>query len=305
MRPPVPQKPQTQSTQTFMNAPAFQIIGSIILAVVPAAIWGYIFYLKNPYKRSIIFYAFFLGSTAVFPILFYKYLWQFFPWINAFRYTQSFATNVIGIENIVSIPLNVIFTFSLVGIIEELMKHVAVRAMGSDDFRDIDDVIELSILCALGFSFTENIMYFHNIWVTQGAHDLFVPFVFRTIFSTFAHVLFSGILGYYYGISHFATPILKQEKKILWPKMMERMFGVDDDLIFSVQNLAQGFLIAAGLHAIFNIFLEMNWTFLLFPYLLIGYIYLSYLFEKKENHKKYGRLTTKEEQSLAAATEAA
>ena len=282
-----------------MNNAALQIVGSIILAIVPAAIWGYIFYLKNPYKRSVIFYAFFLGATGVFPILFYKYLWQFFPWINAFRYTQGFEASVIGVSNFVSIPVSVVMTFCIVGVIEEAMKHIAVRAMGGDEFRDIDDVIELSVLCALGFSFTENIMYFHNIWMNQGAHNLLVPFVFRSIFSTFAHVLFSGVMGYYYGISHFSTPILREQKKILWPKMMERIFGIDDELIFSAQNLAQGFLIAAGLHAIFNVFLEMNWTFLLVPYLIIGYMYLNYLFEKKENHKKYGYLTSKEERELA------
>lgn len=278
-----------------MSSSAFQIIGSIVLAVVPAAIWGYIFYTKNPYRRSVIFYAFFLGATAVFPILLYKYLWQFFPWINAFKYTQSFETNAIGMQGLVTIPLSVVLTFSIVGVIEEFMKHVAVRSMGQHEFQDIDDVIELSILSALGFSFTENIMYFHNIWVHQGAQNLLLPFVFRSIFSTFAHVMFSGIMGYFYGISHFATPILRQQKHIIWPRMMEKIFGVDDEIIYSAQNLAQGFIIAALLHAVFNVFLEMNWTFLLVPFLLAGYIYLNYLFENKENHKKYGYLVSRQE----------
>ena len=269
-----------------------QIFGSILLAFVPAAVWGYIFYVKNPYRRSVIFYAFFLGATAVFPILFYKYLWQFFPWINAFTYTQSFQQNMIGMGGLVSIPLNIIFTFAIVGVIEEFMKHVAVRAMGQAEFHDLDDVIELSILCALGFSFTENIMYFHSIWMSQGPQNLLVPFVFRSIFSSFAHILFSGILGYYYGLSYFSTPILREQKRIIWPKIMEQIFGVDDEKIYAFQNLVQGFLIAATLHAIFNVLLEMEWTILLVPFLLVGYVYLTYLFEKKENQKKFGRLTT-------------
>ena len=236
-------------------------------ATIPALIWGYIFYLKNPYKRSVIFYAFFLGATAVFPILFYKYLWQFFPWINAFRYTQTFEANIIGISHF-TVPLSIILTFSLVGVIEEFMKHISVRAMGKDEFQDIDDIIELSILCALGFSFTENIMYFHNIWVHQGAQNLLIPFIFRSIFSTFAHVLFSGVMGYYYALAHFATPILRQQKKIIWPRLMEKFCGIDDELIYAIQNLVQGFIIAAGLHALFNVLLEMNWTMLIVPFLL-------------------------------------
>lgn len=277
-----------------------QIFGSILLAFVPAAVWGYIFYVKNPYRRSVIFYAFFLGATAVFPILFYKYLWQFFPWINAFTYTQSFQQNMISMGGLVSIPLNIIFTFAIVGVIEEFMKHVAVRAMGQAEFHDLDDVIELSILCALGFSFTENIMYFHSIWMSQGPQNLLVPFVFRSIFSSFAHILFSGILGYYYGLSYFSTPILREQKKIIWPKMMEQIFGVDDEKIYAFQNLVQGFLIAVTLHAIFNVLLEMEWTILLVPFLLIGYIYLTYLFEKKENQKKFGHLTTAAERVSVA-----
>lgn len=277
-----------------------QIFGSILLAFVPAAVWGYIFYVKNPYRRSVIFYAFFLGATAVFPILFYKYLWQFFPWINAFTYTQSFQQNMIGMGGLVSIPLNIIFTFAIVGVIEEFMKHVAVRAMGQGEFHDLDDVIELSILCALGFSFTENIMYFHSIWMSQGPQNLLVPFVFRSIFSSFAHILFSGILGYYYGLSYFSTPILREQKRIIWPKIMEQIFGVDDEKIYAFQNLVQGFLIAATLHAIFNVLLEMEWTILLVPFLLIGYVYLTYLFEKKENQKKFGHLTTAAERVSVA-----
>jgi len=63
-----------------------------------------------------------------------------------------------------------------------------------------------------------------------------------------------------------------------------------DDVEFRDGKMVQGLLIAVGLHALFNIFLEMNWTFLLVPYLTGGYIMLNYLIEKKEDHKVYGRL---------------
>lgn len=286
-----------------MNSALLQIVGSITLAIIPTLLWGAIFYVKNPYRRTVVFYTFFLGATAVFPILFYKYLWQFLPWINAFRYTRGFESDAIGITNIISIPLSVIITFAIVGVIEELMKHLAVRMVDTELFQDIDDVVEISIIAALGFSFTENIMYFHNIWVHQGAANLMLPFLFRTIFSTFAHVMFSAIMGYYYGIAHFATPILRQQHTIVWPRLMERIFGVDDESIYAKQKIAQGFLIAAGVHAIFNIFLEMNWTVLLAPFILLGYLYVNHLFNMKENHKKYGLLTRRETGSLEPAAE--
>jgi uncharacterized membrane protein len=51
----------------------------------------------------------------------------------------------------------------------------------------------------------------------------------------------------------------------------------------------EGLLVAMGLHAIFNIALEVGWTFVIVPYLVLGYLLLSYLFDKKENHKRYNR----------------
>lgn len=276
---------------------AAQIAGSIVLAVVPAAIWGYVFYLKNPEKRRFTLITFLAGATAVFPILLYKYLWQFFPWINVFRYTQAFNDDYLGISRFVTIPLSVILTFLIVGVIEEIMKNVAMRVTADDNIRNIDDAIEFSIIAALGFAFTENIMYFYNIWLHQGLADMLGPFVFRTIFSTFAHVMFSGVFGYFYGIAHFATPILREQ--LSTPRIdsifeflyRHRVYSADD--IFKKVSIFRGLFIAVALHAVYNIFLEMNWTFILLPYLVLGYIYLNHLFSLKKNHKEYGLVIEK------------
>ena len=191
----------------------FQIVGSIILACVPALIWGHIFYKKNPESRSLTALTFMVGALAVFPILIYKFLWQFFPWMNAFKLASYFNNDIIGFTNLIILPLSVIITFIIVGIIEELMKLISVKIVDDDEIKHIDDSIEFFILAALGFAFTENILYFYNIWIAQGPQNLLLPFVFRSSFSTFAHLLFSGILGYYYGIAHFAGPILQEEIK--------------------------------------------------------------------------------------------
>ena len=61
----------------------------------------------------------------------------------------------------------------------------------------------------------------------------------------------------------------------------------DAKFVFHDEKLTQGLLIAIVLHALFNIFLEMNWTFLLIPFLTGGFIYLNYLFEQKELQKDY------------------
>lgn len=274
-----------------MNA-VLQISGSVVLAVIPALLWIKIFRNQIHESRRLILFTFFVGATAVFPILFYKYLWQYFPWINAFHYTEGFQDDVIGLSHLVSIPLSVIMTFFIVGFIEEAMKNIAVRMVDDrSTTRNIDDAITMSIVAALGFSFTENIMYFHAIWIQQGMENLLMPFVFRSIFSTFAHVMFSAIFGYYYGISFFAKEYLIANKRVIyWPKKIQEWFGIKKEEIFSISKWVEGFLIAATLHAIYNIFLEMNWTFLLVPFLGLGFFYVNHLLKQKENHKNLGHL---------------
>ncbi len=270
-----------------------QIIGSIALACVPAAIWGYIFYKKSPEKKSLAFLTFVLGALAVFPILLYKFLWQFFPWINAFKVAEPYKNDIIGFSNLTLLPLSIIITFMIVGIIEELMKLFAVKVADNDEIKNIDDSMEFFILAALGFSFTENILYFYNIWIAQGPYDLLLPFLFRSSFSTLAHIIFSGILGYYYGVAHFAAPILQEEIKKNrkhWTIVLHKLTHIRKEKIFFEEHLTEGLLISIGLHALFNIILEINLTFIIVPFLLGGYTALNYLFDKKESHKNYGKL---------------
>ncbi len=273
-----------------------QISGSILLALVPVFIWGHIFLKKDPQQRNVTIITFIIGALAVFPILIYKFLWQFFPWINAFAFADRYSGDLIGFSSMITLPLSVVITFMFVGIIEELMKMFAVQTVDDGEIKDIDDAIEFFVIVALGFSFTENILYFYNIWLAQGPNDLLLPFLFRSSFSTFAHLLFSGVLGYYYGIAYFAKPILQQEiekNRHHWTIALHKILSLRKETLFQQQKLTEGLIISVGLHAIFNIFLEMGLTFMIIPFLVTGYISLNYLFSKKENHKKYGKLFAK------------
>ncbi|MFA6305821.1 MAG: PrsW family glutamic-type intramembrane protease [Candidatus Gracilibacteria bacterium] len=283
-----------------MSSTSLQIIGSILLALVPALIWGFIFFIKSPQRKSLTAITFLAGALAVLPILIYKFLWQFFPWLNAFKFADAYKQDFIGFSNLIILPLSAIITFMIVGVIEELMKFVSVKIVDENDnneFKDIDDSVEFFIIAALGFSFVENILYFYSIWLNQGLDHLLMPFLFRSSFSTLAHLIFSGILGYYYGVAHFATPILQEEireNRSHWTKWLHKLLSIRKERLFYEQHIFEGLLISIGLHAIFNIFLEMNLTFLIVPFLLGGYMTLNYLFRKKENHKKYGKLLQNE-----------
>lgn len=268
----------------------FKVALAALLAIVPACMWGYIFYKKQVGKKSMHLITFIAGAVFVAPLLVYKYLWQFFPWLNAFAYTQNFKDDPIGFTNITTIPFEVLLTFLIVGVIEEVAKFMAVRVSVHGKLASIDDAIEASITAALGFAFIENIIYFYNIMTVRGPENLIYPFIFRSLFSSFAHVMFSGILGYYYGLAHFSKEILQdnsQNKR--WPifRTFAKIFHFKKDTTFKEEKMVQGLLTAIILHALFNIFLEMNWTFLIVPYLTAGYILLTYLMRKKEDAKVY------------------
>lgn len=269
------------------------VLGCMFLAAFPATAWGYVFYKKQKEDRLPTMLTFGLGALAVFPILLYKYLWKFFPGINILSYAKNFENDLVGIAGFALIPLSVIITFAVIGVIEEVMKQSVVHSIDDNRIRHIDDSIMFSILAALGFAFTENILYFYNIWTSAGPDHLLIPFLFRSVFSTFAHILFSSLFGYYYGVAHFAKPLLQKELKdnrhTFWD-WYHRVFRFKTEELFHEEKMLEGLTLAVTFHAVYNIFLEMNWTFIMVPYLILGYMFVSHLFKLKENSKSLGLL---------------
>ena len=270
-----------------------KILISLTLACVPAYIWGYIFYHKQPEPRKWVAITFIAGILSVVPIMLYKAAWQFFPQLNIFTYTDAWDRDLLGFSSLVYLPVGIVLAFAFVGILEEYMKNTAVRLTDRKNLACIDDAIEFCIIAALGFAFVENMMYFFYIWTYQGFESMFLSFIFRSIFSTFAHILFSGIYGYFYGIAHFAKPILQEqirENRHPLLNALHRVVHLKSETLFHEEKMMEGLLLALTLHAFFNIALEVGWTFIIIPYLVFGYMFLSYLFARKENHKRYNRL---------------
>lgn len=257
-----------------------------MLAFVPIILWGWHFLRKHSEIRRLVILTFIAGALSVTPLLLYKFLWNYFPWINAFIWTRNLNVDIIGLSSIMIVPLSVLVTFLLVGVIEEVSKISAVKFMDKDKFRSVDDAIEFAIIAGLGFAFIENAIYFYNIIMSRGFDDFVFPFVFRSLFSTFAHVMFSGIFGYFYGIAHFADPILKKElreKRHPILQFLHKYLHIKRTVMFHDEKILEGLIVAATLHGLFNIILEMEWIFAIVPFLFGGYLTLSYLLEKKEN----------------------
>jgi RsiW-degrading membrane proteinase PrsW (M82 family) len=307
---------------------------AIVLALGPALGWIYIFNKQNPETRKAIFLTFVAGMLSTAIILVYKYFWDeavnliFFEVkavsfkesiMNIFEYETMGLLTKAASEGIFKAILGTFFIFIGVGALEEYAKHWVVKTFDHSFFRSIDDVIELSIVAALGFAFVENVLYFVNHWHDLSSAQLAFFVFFRVTIVTMVHVLCSGVFGYYYGLAYFAGPVLKDEeregRKLFFTKTFHKIFHLKSETIFRDEKILEGLIISIGLHAVYDFVLQLNLTFasifswiglnipiniplhvIIMPlYLIGGYFYLMYLLQKKEDHKKFGKLVLREE----------
>jgi RsiW-degrading membrane proteinase PrsW (M82 family) len=167
-------------------------------------------------------------------------------------------------------------------IIEEYVKHLIVRITDDKKLKDIDDAITLGIVVGLAFAFTETIVY----GVTTG--DLKIVF-FRTMVSLPIHVVASGIFGYYYGLAHFAKPIVASEggdqtyHENLWGMArhgwLRRLMTLKKSTVYSEEKIIEGFLLATVFHALCNVLFELSLGVLAVPLIVFGVWFVLRLYK--------------------------
>ncbi len=276
----------------------------IALASVPALIWLYIFWRHQRENKLLTFTLFLAGMLAVIPIF-------------VFQHEITRIEN--GLGNLITSAILMTAIGGLwVGFYEETAKHWVVKTAGRSFFRSIDDAIIFSIVIALGFAFIENVLYFYSIWNNPTIEESMRWFyvTFRSLGSMLLHVFASGIFGYFYGIACFAKPVLQDElangQRFFWTKWLHRILHLKSEVVFRDEKILVGLISAAGLHAVFDFLMGMSqhftdnnsptsarvWLLLAIPFLVGGFFWLTYLLDKKENHKNYGKLCEQEECDL-------
>lgn len=278
----------------------------VLLAIIPAVIWIYIFFQHQRENKFLTMLTFIGGMLSVVPIfIFQQEIGAIEGWIIG-----------LGLTSLVT----VFFTSLWVGVYEETVKHWVVKVTDNRYFRDIDDAIEFSIVAALGFAFLENILYFYSIWNNPGIDNFWFYYLFRSAGSMFLHVFASGIFGYYYGVAHFAQPVLREElsrgRKFFITEWLHKVMHLKDSTVFHEEKVLEGLVLAASLHGAFDLMMGLSqhyadlgsataskvWLVMAVPFLVGGYFWLTYLLDKKEDHKIYGRVTN-ERTSLDSAEE--
>lgn len=274
---------------------------------------------KDGVNKKVMFFIFLGGVAAVIPLFILQYLWTTppnavdvysqnlpnflqMPWIQtimvkgiepALKVILEFmnkinAINFLGVAESSGKLYYLVPAYFFFAMLEEVFKQWILR--GADKkyliVRTINESIKYSIVAGLGFSFAENILYFKNAW---GDQTFMSTYIFRILFTAAGHMAFSGIFGYYYGISKFAITFKRAQavegKKPFFANIMNRIFGLSSSEAFRNQLILQGLVIAMVLHGIFNTSVQISdvWKPALFiAIILIASIYIYALLLLKQ-----------------------
>jgi RsiW-degrading membrane proteinase PrsW (M82 family) len=163
-----------------------------------------------------------------------------------------------------------------------------VKFVDDKKLKDIDDAITLSIMVGLAFSLIETFIYAYL------AGDMSLM-IYRAFLSIPVHIVASGIFGYFYGLAHFAKPLVKAnggEKTYKFNiKLLHKVLTLKKSTIYEEEKIMAGLFFATFFHAICNVLFELNFAFVVIPILVLGLLALSYLYKK--SHVLYRLIRTR------------
>jgi RsiW-degrading membrane proteinase PrsW (M82 family) len=174
-----------------------------------------------------------------------------------------------ALQKFLSIPIigTVLGTILFLAIIEEYIKHLMVRITDDKKLKDIDDAITLSIVVGLAFAFLETIIY------SLAVGDIGIIF-YRAMISIPIHIVASGIFGYYYGLAHFAKPIVQLEggDKTYRKKWLPKILSLKKSTLYHEEKMVEGIFFATLFHAAMNLLFELSLGFLAVPFIVLGVV---------------------------------
>lgn len=250
---------------------------AVLTGLIPAFVWCTLFLKYHAERLSAVTLMFLSGMLATMPILFYDQLvrrgieFQFFLFRivpESFNATTSVFVSgqIFGLSGVHSTLFASLLSFLIVGVIEELSKFWVLRKSGQPIFSSIDDVMELSIIVAIGFAFAENISgsgYFIH-FVREYLVDSPFPDVLgfasnvlgRSVLTSMVHIVSTGVMGYFLGLAIFASPYLAEVEKEgkLFPvsAAIAKILRLDRTKVFKMEMVVLGILSAIALHGLFN-----------------------------------------------------
>ncbi len=190
--------------------------------------------------------------------------------LGFYTYFSSFSVN------------DKIYFFIIVGMLEEFIKHLVLRFSDEFKIQSVDDALEFAIIVALGFAFVENVLYFRGNIELMGS-DIYLLILMRSTISVSAHVTFSAIFGYFYGVARFGESFYQEVVQASRHKIINKIHQIIHLKIVTLlyqEQMMVGMFCAMGLHAIFNSLLEFQRVDLVIPFLFGLLFIILHLFHR-------------------------
>ncbi|GEM_PF-4092302 len=227
------------------------------------------------------------------------------PWAQNFKAVAKKAYHLtplvifflifLAIELVFGFAFKTDFLLSLAGsamlfaVLEEYFKYLINPFLVYKRLNSVVSAIVNTLYVGLAFAFVENTLFFVN---NQASDALTTIFIFRSLFTTLLHVCASGLLGYFYGLSLFAKPIVAnyeiEKSQYSTLASLRALLGVRKKSIFQSVSITQGFFVAALVHALFNLLLYLDLKIIA----AVGVVGLSavivYLLNLKSTQLQYG-----------------
>lgn len=190
-----------------------------------------------------------------------------------------------------------VWFFLMVGMLEEFTKHLCLRFADEEKINSVDDAISYAIIVALGFAFVENVMYVQNfISAVQPTGQQFtVFFLLRSSVSVIAHVCFSAIFGYFYGLAMFSHELYwceVQQRRHVFLQWLHRVVHLKGEVVYREEKMMEGLLLAMVLHAIFNSLLEFNHQGKMIALIVCMFVVVLNLYHRIRLHRHRGNVVT-------------
>lgn len=253
--------------------PLYEKILILAMAGLPVVIWAILLFRGRKTSRRTFLAAFALGALAVIPLMGLQYVWIFFPQLHLQAWLPAHMN-----------PVTMAFLLTVVfAMVEEVVKGMMLYVIDRSKvgIQTINDAVGYSILIGLGFSFVENITYFFVIAQFTGLSGLLPVVIFRSIFTMCGHMSFSGIFGYYYGISKFSKPLLEtklwKREKAYGIRILSKILSLHEAIAFRKYMLLKGLACAMLIHAFFNGLLQVEQFLAAILLVGAGLIFLLYL----------------------------
>lgn len=254
---------------------------SSLIATIPIVVWLFITFKKTPGSKKVMLLVFGLGCLTAPALLGLQIFWEKFPQFDLVQLIETKFQSPVVIT---------IATLLLFAAMEEVIKLYVMRAVDQKTIliSKINDAIRYSIAAALGFSFTENIYYLYSWWPFISTGELVGMFIFRSIFTTAAHMCYSGIFGYYYGIGKFSM-VVNQQKNLTggYDKIgtwIAKIFNLPPSEGFRQKLIMKGLFIAITMHFTVNYLLDLQKTLWVIGINILSFAYLQYLLNRKAGH---------------------